>query len=269
MVNPPIRARLFIAGGRAPLWSRPERKAMATASTPVPQQPRRHTHRLTVTLLVSAMVLLGILIVLLLRGNGSTNISVGVLGSGVAATETRPLPAFHRIDLAGSNSTTIHVGPKQSVDVYADDNLVRVVTTTVSDGTLLVDDVGSFTTKVPMRVEITVPTLDSVSLTGTGTIDVAGIDSKTFTAQLTGSGTITAAGTTGALDATLSGAGDCRLRQLAARDVTARLEGAGRLTVSASRSLDASVAGTGVIAYTGSPTRVRTDVTGTGAIHEQ
>jgi Putative auto-transporter adhesin, head GIN domain len=244
--------------------------AVTTAPTPVPQQPRRHSHRLTVTLLVSALALLGILIVLLVRGNGTTtNISVGVLGSGIAAAETRPLPAFHSIDLAGSNTMTIHVGPEQSVAVHADDNLIDVVTTVVSGGTLLVDNVGSFTTKAPMRVEITVPALDSVSLTGSGTIDVTGVDSKSFTADLTGSGTISAAGTAGRLDARLSGAGDCRLAQLAAREVTARLEGAGRLTVSASRSLDASVAGTGVIAYTGNPARVTTTVTGTGAIHEQ
>jgi putative autotransporter adhesin-like protein len=208
--------------------------------------------------------------VLLVRGNGTTtNISGGVLGSGVAAAETRPLPAFHSVDLAGSNTVAIRVGSKQSVDVRADDNLIGVVTTVVSGGILVVDNVGFFTTKAPMRVEITVPALDSVSLTGSGTIDVTGVDSKMFRAELTGSGTISADGTTDRLDATLSGAGDCRLGQLAARDVAARLEGAGRLTVSASRSLDASVAGTGVIGYTGNPSRVTTNVTGTGAIHEQ
>ena len=242
---------------------------MTTAPTPVPQPRPRHSHRLTVTLLAFAMVLIAILIVLLVRGNGSTNVSAGVVGSGVASAETRPLPAFDSVDLAGSNSITIQVGPKQSVAVHADDNLIGLVTTVVSDGALRVDNVGSFTTKAPMRVEITVPALDSVSLTGSGTIDVTGVDSKTFTAELTGSGTITAAGTTEHLDATLSGSGDFRLGELAARDATARVNGAGRVAVSASRSLDASVAGMGVIVYTGYPTRVKTNVIGTGAIHEQ
>lgn len=241
---------------------------MTVAPTPVSGR-HRHPRRVTAVLLAVVLILVVAVVVLLARDQGTTTISVGVLGSGVAASQTRPLPAFRGIDLAGSNTLTIHVGSKQSVNVQADDNLIDVVTTVVAGGTLFVDNVGSFTTKTPMHVEITVPALRSVSLTGSGTIDVTGIDSRTFIADLKGSGVITAAGTTDRLDARLGGSGDCRLEQLKARDATARLAGSGRLVVSAAHSLDASVAGTGVIAYTGKPTRVTTTVTGTGTIVEQ
>src|SRR4051794_13197069 len=59
-------------------------------------------------------------------------------GSGVAATQTRALPAFSSIDLAGSNRVTIHAGARQSVVVRGDDNLLARVTTDVRGGRLAI-----------------------------------------------------------------------------------------------------------------------------------
>jgi hypothetical protein len=43
--------------------------------------------------------------------------------------------------------------------VHADSNLIRRVTTRVMAGTLLIGTTGSFTTKNPMRVEVSVTSL--------------------------------------------------------------------------------------------------------------
>jgi hypothetical protein len=240
---------------------------MTTAPTPVPQR-HGHPRPLTLALLAVGAALLAIVIVLLVRGNGSTSVSVGILGSGVSVSQTRPLAAFHSIDLAGSSNVTVQVGRPQSVTVHADDNLVGIVTTVVTGGRLVVGNVGSFTTKAPMQVEISVRSLDGVSLTGSGTVAVSGVDAKTFTVDLRGSGVITAGGAVRTLHATLGGSGDCRLSQLKARDAEAVLTGSGRLSVTASRSLDASMTGTGEIVYGGNPAHVTRNVTGTGTISE-
>jgi hypothetical protein len=73
-------------------------------------------------------------------------------------------------------------------------------------------------------------------------------------------------GTATTLEAALSGKGDVRLDGLAARDATATVSGTGRLLVNASHSLDATVSGTGAILYTGNPSELTKNVTGTGAI---
>jgi putative autotransporter adhesin-like protein len=83
----------------------------------------------------------------------------GARGSGVAATQTRALAGFSGLDLAGSSTVTVVVGGEQSVVVHADDNLLGHVTTRVDAGTLVIGSSGSFTTKSPMSVEVSAPSL--------------------------------------------------------------------------------------------------------------
>ncbi|MFI5054161.1 MAG: GIN domain-containing protein, partial [Acidimicrobiia bacterium] len=150
--------------------------------------------------------------------------------------------------------------------VHGDDNLMRFVSTTVRDGSLAVGQSRSFITTRPMSVEITVPALDAATLSGAGVLTVTGVAADHFTVRAPGSGVLVVTGTATTLDAILSGTGDVRLDGLAARDATASVSGTGRLLVNASHSLDATVSGVGSIVYSGSPTDVTKNVTGTGSI---
>ena len=239
---------------------------MTTSPAPI---PHRHTsHRLMVVgliLLVFAAATVGIVVAARHTGTGTT-VSSTLKGSGTPATQVRTLPAFTAVDLAGSNNVTVHVGKTQTVTVHGDDNLIRYVTTTVQDGTLAIGQSRGFSTTSPMSVVITVPALDAVTLSGAGVLAVTGVAADRFTVSAPGSGVLVVTGTATSLDATLSGTGDVRLDGLAAQDATATVSGTGRLLVNASQSLDATVSGTGSIVYTGSPTDVTKDVTGTGSI---
>lgn len=186
-------------------------------------------------------------------------------GSGVAATEYRELPPFATVELAGANVVMVRVGPAQSVAVTADDNLVDHVTTTVRSGSLFIDDYGSFTTETPMTVAVSVPSLDGVRLSGTGTVTVEGVTGTDFIADLSGTGTLEASGTVDRLTAVLSASGTVELRGLVAHDAIARLEGTGEINVHATSTLDATLTGTGSIVYSGSPF-VTTHNAGTGSI---
>ena len=57
-------------------------------------------------------------------------------GLGVAATQTRAVPPFSRIDLAGSNVVRVHAGAARSIIVHGDANLIDRITTRVAAGTL-------------------------------------------------------------------------------------------------------------------------------------
>ena len=140
------------------------------------------------------------------------------------------------------------------------------VVTEVHDGTLVVGSRGTYTATAPMSVDVTVPTLSSVALTGAGSVHVDGLQVEKLTIRVPGSGTVTASGSVERLDVAVDGAADVELGDLVARDVTAALGGTGHLHVHVTRSLDATVSGTGTIAYSGHPGSVSQSVTGTGSI---
>ena len=196
---------------------------------------------------------------------GSSNSTTD--GSGVPATQVRDVAAFQSVDLAGSNNVVIRVGEKQSVVVRADDNLLDRVTTEVRSGQLVIANTpGGLTTKSPMSVEVSVPTLNVLMLTGSGNIVVDGIEADSLKVTLPGSGTLTGSGSATRLDVTVSGSGTVQFTQLVANDVRAVVGGSGSIFITATNSLDASVSGSGAILYTGNPQDVTKSITGTGAI---
>jgi hypothetical protein len=237
---------------------------MTTAPTHI---PRGHAPRRISLVLLATLALAAISVGLLARhdsgGSGSGNT---IQGSGLAATVTRQVPAFHSVELAGTNNLAVHVGGPRTVVVRADDNLLKLVTTKVRAGRLVIADGGSFTAKTPMSVEVTVPTLSAVTLSGTGNVTVDGVQAKRFTAGLPGDGALTVTGKVDRLEAALGGTGDLRLEGLAAHDVVASLAGTGRLRVQATGTLRATVSGTGTIDYSGNPAKVTRSITGTGSI---
>ena len=239
---------------------------MTVAPTPV---HHRHWRYWSPWLLALLAFLLGALaIVLLYRldvvGNSSGSATEG---SGVPATQVRHLPRFSSVDLAGSNNVSVHVGAPQSVVVRGDDNLVDRVTTKVRAGALVVGNTsGSFSTRSPMSVEITVPTLDAVTLSGSGNVVVDGVQQEALDASLLGSGTLTGSGRATRLAVTVGGSGTARFTQLVASDVRAIVSGSGSIFVTATGTLDATVSGTGAILYSGNPTQVTKSVSGTGAV---
>ncbi len=191
--------------------------------------------------------------------------SSGAQGSGVAASEIRTLAPFTGVELAGSNIVHIDVGGTQSVVVHGDDNLLKRVKTVVRDGRLVITTPGTFQTNAPMSVDVGVPSLTAVTLSGSGNVDVAGVAAKSFVVSLPGSGNLSVSGTVGTLDATLDGSGNEDLFGLQARDARADLPGSGNIFVNVSRTLNASVSGSGNVIYHGSPA-VTQHVSGSGAI---
>jgi hypothetical protein len=242
---------------------------MTVAPSPLNERRRAHPPHilwLVATALVAAAIAVTVTLLLQHDLSQGSSSSSGLHGSGVVATQTRHLASFRSIDLAGANVVTVRVGDRQTVTVRGDDNLIRLITTRVTSGKLVVDQSRSFTTRSGMAVQVTVPALDAVTLSGSGVLTVDGVRGSEFSVRVPGSGLVTANGTVSRLDARLSGSADVRLQDLTARDVAASVSGSGRLQVHASRSLDASLSGSGAIFYGGSPPKVTQNVTGSGAI---
>jgi hypothetical protein len=233
--------------------------------SPAPIPARHEPHRLLVAVMaLVALAAIGVVLVLASIGDDPSG-SRPVLGSGVAATETRAVAPFTTVELSGANVVTIEVGAPQSVVVQADDNVLENVTTEVRAARLVVGTTGSFTSITPMSVAITVPSLDGLTLSGTGSVVADGVRGPALDVALPGTGRIRATGRVDRLDARLSGSGELRLGGVHAESVRAVLSGTGRIVVTAHGTLDASIPGTGAIEYAGHPELTRR-ITGTGTI---
>jgi hypothetical protein len=217
-------------------------------------------------LVVLAAIAVGAGLTALVYATRDSSTSSSLEGSGSGASVVRSVPAFSALDLAGANQVVVRVGPRRSVIVNGDDNLIPLVRTRVESGTLVVSNRQSFATNAPMSVEVTVPTLRAVRISGAGTIAVEGLRSQRLVVGLTGSGLVRASGRVDRLDASLRGSGTFELASLEARKAHVVVAGTGSIAVVATRVLEASITGTGSIAYGGDPLTVNRTVTGTGTI---
>ena len=137
----------------------------------------------------------------------------------------------------------------------------------MSGGTLVIDnEEGSYTASTPMRVEITVPSLDEVTLSGSGAVSVSDVVARRADRQPVGQRRRDASGTADRVAVTVSGSGDAQLGAVVARDARAVVSGSGRIVLNATESLDASVPGSGAIVYSGEPEHVSSSITGVGVV---
>jgi hypothetical protein len=241
-------------------------------AAPTELHPGRAPHRGLFLLLAACalLVALGVGLLLVREGFHGSSGSNAVQGSGVAATQTRIVGPFDRVELRGSNVVTIRVGERQSVVVHADENLLRRVTTNVKAGNLVVGNTtGSFTARSPMSVEVGVPSLQALRISGSGTVTAIGIHTSRLSVSLPGSGVVQVAGTVSKLVVSLPGSGYAQLEQLVARDAWVTVGGSGYAALNATQSLHASVSGSGAVVYGGNPVHVTTSITGVGTIVAQ
>lgn len=192
------------------------------------------------------------------------DIGPGVRGSGNLTTQTRDVTGFDGVVLLGSADVNIDVTGAESLTVETDDNILPLLTTEVRDGVL---ELGSESNISPTRVTytITVASLDSVRITGSGTITISNLGADDFAAEVAGSGTISPSGTTNSLDVNISGSGAYAGSQLESATATVEISGSGKAVVSVTGELDATINGSGDITYLGDPV-VSSSVNGSGAI---
>lgn len=191
-----------------------------------------------------------------------------VTGSGVIKTEERSVKSFTGIELKGSADVNVIIGEPQSVIIETDDNVLPLIRTAVNNSTLVINwqpntNLSNYHT---VLVTITVPSLESARLSGSGNITVAGLGAADMRLDLPGSGNITAKGSADRLQINLGGSGNILCKDLQAQDVKVGLNGSGNIQVYAANSLDATISGSGAIYYSGSPAKVEKNTPGSGSI---
>ena len=120
-----------------------------------------------------------------------------VVGNGTIKEESRPIADFHAIDVGSSLHATVTIGPKASVTLLGDENLLPLVRVEVREGRLvanLVDNVSIRPTR-PLMLTIVAPTgLDRVAVGGAAKVDVTATEVPSFAVEADGAGVVTIVG---------------------------------------------------------------------------
>ena len=171
-----------------------------------------------------------------------------IVGTGDVESMEVELPAFEGVNITGTCNVDIQIGEPQSVEFYAQSQVLDVMTYEVDDGILQIGfkpDVTVNTSK-EIRAEITIPSVSFAGITGAADFELSGAQQD-------------------ALDIYITGTGNVDAFDMVVNDCNIRISGAGNCQVHVIDNLDVVISGVGNIRYRGTPT-VTTDVSGVGDI---
>ena len=170
-------------------------------------------------------------------------------GTGDVESMEVELPAFEGVNVTGTCNVDIQIGEPQSVEFYAQSEVLDVLTYKVSDGLLQIGFKPDYTvnTSEEIRAEITIPAVSFVGVTGAADFELSGAQQAVLDIYITGSGNVDG------FDMVVN---DCNIH----------ISGAGNCEVHVIESLDVDISGVGNVWYRGNPT-VTTDVSGVGNIN--
>jgi hypothetical protein len=211
-----------------------------------------------------------------------------IVGSGVGATEERPVGAFDTIRFEALGDVHITIGTSESLTIEADDNLLERITSEVRGSTLVISLERGFAIvpKHGVTYGITVPSLRLLDVSGVGDIEVGPIEAKEFkldlsgvgdvwltgvdvdllTIDYSGVGSVAARGVAVRQDVSLSGVGSYDGADLETRETTIAASGTGGATIWATDSVDITASGVGSVRYWGNPTDTSVTSSGIGGI---
>lgn len=189
----------------------------------------------------------------------------GIQGSGVTKSETRKVESFEGIELAGSPTVVWKKGNEHTVRVTCDDNLLPLLKTAVEGGSLKIGFEKSVHTKTDCRIEIVSPEVRSAAISGSGSIEISGVQVKAFVATVSGSGTLNLSGSTDSAELNVTGSGTIDASRFAAGTAKASTTGSGTIELLSTGSVTATVTGSGSIGVAGTQNVVR-NITGSGEV---
>jgi len=196
------------------------------------------------------------------------DIPATVKGSGNVISETREVSGITSIDLQDSIEVNVKFGAVESLVITGEDNIIFLIETNVSNHQLIIKTkpLMTYSATKPVRVDVTVTSLEGITLSGSGGLELSGYRGDSLTMDLSGSGTLSADGTANTVTITQGGSGDVDAHRLSVKKATVVLSGSGSVTVFASEELDATISGSGQIRYSGNPNKINKNISGSGTI---
>jgi ribosomal protein S25 len=148
-------------------------------------------------------IVLGAVVAVLILSSGCDISFTGTQGSGVAATQNRTIDDFDAISVSGFGNVNVVVGEGKSVIVTVDDNLIDMVRTEVDGSELKIFTSGSIRSNLGLDVQVTVPVLDRVEVSGVANLTATNVIGKAMKVSVSGVGGATINGEVDELDLTI------------------------------------------------------------------
>jgi hypothetical protein len=214
--------------------------------------------------------------------------------AGPVTQRNYPVSAFDKIELAGAYEATVRTGSGPTVQASGGENVLEQLIVEVEGNTLKVHPrkrkgfSWGWGSKHNSRVQltITVPTLRSAELAGSGGIRIDKVSGDSFAGGVAGSGEISVDQVdVGSLKLEIAGSGDARAagkartvayeiagsggidgKGVVAEDADVSIAGSGGVSVHATRTASVSIAGSGDVNVTGGA-KCTTSKAGSGDVH--
>ena len=181
-----------------------------------------------------------------------------VVGQGAVVTEDRQVEPFTSVETKNGIKLVLSIGDTTSVQVTAQQNLVPLVSTTVSNGKLTAQTTQSVVASGPLTVTVVTPSLTALTTSAGAFVEATGITGDTFALVSDTGSNIKITGSTGSLSITARDGTLLQLDGFASRDanvtmqngVTGTINASGTVTGSASDGVLLSVTGGATISVT-------------------
>lgn len=176
-----------------------------------------------------------------------------VQGNGKRVVQKRQVASFASISTNGAFNVEVTCQKDLSVEVEGDENILELVSTDVEGNILRLSNSKNYSSSEPVRVKISVPNLEGLSVNGAGQFDIKGISNDKFEIDSNGAPSIVASGTTKLIDIGANGAGKIDTANLHAARAKVDARGVAKVDLDVSDQLDVEVSGPASVTYKGNP----------------
>jgi len=209
-----------------------------------------------------------------------------IKGEGKVVTQEIKLENIHGIGLGISGKLILTQGSTQRITIEGQQNIIDNIKKEVRGGSWSIEYIKNVKDAEPVTITVTVPSLDEIALSGSGTvtttnkfsnlndleISIAGsghldfnFDAKDTELNLSGSGKAILMGSTHELEINISGSGDVTAKDLTATGCEISISGSGDAAVNVNGDLRAAISGSGDVTYKGQA-NVDASVSGSGSV---
>lgn len=208
---------------------------------------------------------LAILLLLLALPAAACKHHSGVKGNGNRQVQQRNVGQFTSISTEGAFTVQVVAQQDVSLEIEGDENILPLITTDVSGSELRLRSSEGYSTSEPIVIKISVPNLESLSISGAGKFDIKGLKNDKFSINANGAPVIKVAGATKELNIDTNGAAKIDTHSLSASRGVVDSKGVSSVEVDVKDQLDVTVSGPSTVTYDGNPT-VNKTVNGPGKV---
>jgi len=191
-----------------------------------------------------------------------------IRGSGKRVVQKRDISPFTSISSEGAFSIEVTCQKDPGLEVEADDNVLSLITTEVSNNVLRLRSAKNYSSSEPVKFRISVPNLEGLSVEGAGHIDIKGLNNDKFEIDSEGAAAIDVSGKTKLIDIDTSGAGKIDTHNLHAARAVVDSKGVAQIDLDVTDQLDVTISGPSSVYYKGDP-KVNKTIHGPGKVERR